>query len=75
MACEGKKFLAGNGVPDFRCLVYARRRQAPAIRAERHARDTAGVALESEKLLAGAAVPDLGSVVLARRRQAPASPD
>src|SRR5262249_51630472 len=41
-----------------------------AVRAERHAVDSAGVALEGEELLAGRAVPDPHRPVNASRRQA-----
>ena len=54
----------------FTVLSIARRRQALAVRAERHAPDPTGMALEGEQLLAGRAVPDLHRLVIARRRQA-----
>ena len=58
MALEGEQLLAGRAVPDLHRLVKARRRQALAVRAERHALDLTGMALEGEELLAGRDVPD-----------------
>ena len=54
----------------FTVWSSARRSQALAVRAERHALDPTGMALEGEQLLAGGAVPDLHRLVIARRRQA-----
>ena len=51
MALEGEQLLAGRAVPDLHRLVIARRRQALAVRAERHARDHTGMALEGESSL------------------------
>ena len=63
VSLEGETLLAGARVPDLHRLVITAGGEALAVRAERHAVDTAGVSLEGGTLLAGARVPDLHRVV------------
>ena len=64
MALEGEELLARRAFPDLHRLVIASRRQALAVRAERHARGRCRDGhLRAKKLLAGRAVPDLHRLV------------
>src|SRR5258707_1215794 len=69
MALEGEQLHAARAVPDLHRLVIARRSQALAVRAERHAPDSTGMA-EGGQLLAARAVPDHHRTIIAPRRQA-----
>ena len=60
-------------VPDLDRVIAASRDQAPAVGAERHAADEAGVAAEAADQRTGVAVPDLHGAVLTRRGDPPAS--
>ena len=67
-----RHFFQLRHVPDLDRLIAASRDQAPAVGAERHAADEAGVTAEGADQLPGAAVPDLHGAVLTRRGDPPA---
>lgn len=65
------RFLGDARLPQMDGPTLVHGSKAPAVRAERHAVDPAGLSLEGEQFLAGGAVPDLHHAVDAARRQAP----